>query len=137
MSVSIEKKKAEAVLRMRQMGVYGNTIRQFEKEGYINRSEPPLYAFYWVEGEELERIRRFEKDYNALVYMVIRSCTTLGVMDSYLYVSDYEEEWEMDREYLRNGEPCCYVYNNDMPDCSEFGDIGIKMTPAASPRRIW
>lgn len=32
MSVSIEKKKAEAVLRMRQMGVYGNTIRQFEKE---------------------------------------------------------------------------------------------------------
>ena len=96
MSVSIEKKKAEAVLRMRQMGVYGNTIRQFEKEGYISRSEPPLYAFYWVEGEELERIRRFEKDYNALVYMVIRSCTTLGVMDSYLYVSDYEEEWEMD-----------------------------------------
>lgn len=104
MSVSIEKKKAEAVLRMRQMGVYGNTIRQFEKEGYISRSEPPLYAFYWVEGEELERIRRFEKDYNALVYMVIRSYTTLvlWILTSTSAITKRSGRWTVSASEMEN-----------------------------------
>ena len=41
MNVSIEKKKAEAVRRMRELGIYGPTIRQFEKQGLLSRSEPP------------------------------------------------------------------------------------------------
>lgn len=137
MNVSIEKKKAEAVRRMRELGIYGPTIRQFKKQGLLSRSEPPLGAYFWVEGEELELVRDFEKSHNALVYSVIRSYTQFGVMDSYLYVSDYEEEWEVDRADLLNGEPLCYVYNKDMPDCSEFGCIGIKRSIAAGLYRIW
>ena len=81
MNVSIEKKKAEAVRRMRELGIYGPTIRQFEKQGLLSRSEPPLGAYFWVEGEELELVRDFEKSHNALVYSVIRSYTQFGVMD--------------------------------------------------------
>ena len=41
----------------------------------------------------------------ALVYVVIRSYTTIGKLDSYLFVSDYAEEWEVDRKNIREGIP--------------------------------
>ena len=100
-------------------------------------SEPPVGAFFWVEDEELEEMRRWEQEHNALVYVIVRSYTTLGQMDSYLYVSDHENEWEDDRDLLRHGEALAYVLNRDMPDCSEFGYIGIKRTIAGGLARIW
>lgn len=137
MNVTREDKKAEAITRMKLSGVFGPTIKQFEKEDYISISEPPFGAFYWAEGEDLKRISEFEEQNNALVYLVVRSYTTIGKMDSYLYVSDYPEEWEQDREDIKEGQPLVYVYNHDMPDCSEFGCIGIARTPAAGLRRTW
>lgn len=65
------------------------------------------------------------------------SYTTIGKMDSYLYVSDHREEWGDDRVGLENGEALCYVYNHDMPDCSEIGYIGIAKTNAAGLNRTW
>lgn len=32
----------------------------------------------------------------------------------------------MDMEDLREGQALAYVVNMDMPDCSEFGTVGIK-----------
>ena len=43
----------------------------------------------------------------------------------------------MDRDDLRHGQTCAYVYNHDAPDCSELGAIGIEGTPAAGLRRTW
>ncbi len=137
MNVNIETKRAEAVRRMKRLGIYPETIRQFEEEGHVSISEPPFGAFYWAEGEDLECIRQFEAECNGLVYMVVRSYTEIGKMDAFLYVSDHQEEWEMDRQDLLDGEPLAYVYNHDMPDCSELGRIGIKKTPDAGLRRIW
>ena len=52
MNVSIEKKQeVEAVARMKALGLYGPTIRQFQKEGLVSISEPPVGAFFWVEGD--------------------------------------------------------------------------------------
>lgn len=104
---------------------------------YISISEPPFGAFYWAEGDDLKRIREFEEQNNALVYLVVRSYTTFGKMDCYLYVSDYTEEWAQDRDDIKEMQPLAYVYNHDMPDCSEFGCIGIAGTPAAGLRRTW
>lgn len=100
-------------------------------------SEPPVGAFFWVEGDELEEMRRWEQEHNALVYVIVRSYTSLGQMDSYLYVSDHENEWEDDRDLLTHGETLAYVLNRDMPDCSEFGCVGIKRTIAGGLARIW
>lgn len=134
--VSTEAKKAEAVARMKLLGIFPQTIKQFE-QGYVSISEPPFGAFYWAEGEDLERIRQFEAEHNALVYVVVRSYTEFGKMDCYLYVSDYDEEWPMDHEGIRDREVVAYVYNHDAPDCSEMGYIGIAPTPAAGLRRTW
>lgn len=136
MNVSIEKKKAEAVKRMRKLGIFGPTIKQFEKEDLVSISEPPAGAFFWVEGDELEEMREWEKKHNALVYVIVRSYTTLGKMDAYIYVSDYEEEWQEDNECLKEGEVLAYVINRSMPDCSEFGSIGVKRTIAAGLARV-
>lgn len=136
-TISTEAKKAEAIKRMKMLGIFPETIKQFEQDGYVSISEPPVGAFFWAEGEDLERIKKFEAEYNALVYVVVRSYTTIGKMDSYLYVSDYEEEWPMDHDGIKSKEVLAYVYNHDAPDCSEIGYIGIGSTIAAGLRRTW
>ena len=143
MRISIENKKIEAVKRMRALGIFQETIRQFEDEGLVSVSEPPLGAFFWADDEMLECIRQFEKKNDALVYVVIRSYTTIGRMDSFLFVSDHAEEWECDHEDIDMAFSAdsqgvlAFVSNIDAPDCSEMGYSGISQTPAAGLRRIW
>lgn len=137
MKISREEKKIEALGRMKRLGVYSETIKQFEQEDLVSISEPPMGAFFWVENEQLEEMRQFEHRHNALVYVIIRSYTTIGKMDSYLYVSDYKDEWQRDRDMLNSNEAFAYVINRDMPDCSEFGSIGIRRTIAGGLARTW
>lgn len=137
MNISREEKKAEALKRMKSWGIFDQTIKQFEKEDLVSISEPPVGAFFWVEGEELEEMKRFEAENNALVYCIVRSYTSIGIMDAYLYVSDYKEEWEIDHEDQKEWQQLAYVINHQMPDCSEFGSIGLKRTIAAGLKRVW
>lgn len=138
MKIPVTDKKAEAVKRMNLLGIYPETIQQFDKEGFVSVSEPPLGAYFWVQGEELERIREFEKTYNALVYTVIRGrYAEFGTLDAYLYVSDESSEWEHDEENFKHNEAFAYVYNHDNPWLSEFGYIGIKLAPSAGLVRTW
>ena len=111
MNVTREEKMAEAIERMKALRVFKPTIKQFKDDGYISISEPPFGAFYWAEGDDLKRIREFEEQNNALVYLVVRSYTTFGKMDCYLYVSDYTEEWAQDRDDIKEMQPLAYVYN--------------------------
>lgn len=126
MKVSMEKKKEEAIRRMEALDIYVDTINQFEDEDLVSYSEPPLGTNFWFNKEQREIIKAFEKEYNALVYFAIRSYTEFGTLDSFLYVSDHEEEWEMDNEDLKDGYVVAYVYNYDMPDFSEFGSIVVQ-----------
>lgn len=137
MTVNREAKKTEAVARMKMWDIYPPTRRQFEKEDIISESAPPLGACYWLDESQLARVREFEKQNNALVYHVIHSFTSFGEMENYLYVSDYPEEWEEDRADIKAGQQLAYVFNNEMPDCSEFGTIGVALTGAAGLRRTW
>ncbi len=137
MNVSKEKKVAEAVNRMNILGVFPETIKQFENEGLVSESEPPLGACFWLNDEQKKRVEEFEKKYDALVYHVIRSFTEFGELESYMYVSDEEEEWEMDNEDIKDGLVFAYVNNLDDPMCSEFGTIGVKLTAAAGLARVY
>ena len=125
MNVSIEKKKQEAINRMKALGIFAETIKQF-KGGQISYSEPPLGANYWLNEEQEKIVKDFEEEHNALVYFAVRSYTEFGKLDAFLYVSDYEEEWEMDIEDIYDGYALAYVYNYDDPYCSEIGSIAVK-----------
>lgn len=125
MNVSIEKKKQEAINRMKALGIFPETIKQF-KGGMVSYSEPPLGANYWLDDDQKKIVKGFEEEHNALVYFVIRSYTEFGKMDSLLYVCDYEEEWEMDREDINSGYVMVYTYVYDVPYFSEIGSIAVQ-----------
>lgn len=126
MNIPIEKKKEEAIKRMKALGIYSETIRQFKNEDLVSYSEPPLGANYWLDDEQKKVVKEFEEEYNALVYFVIRSYTQFGKLDTMLYVSDHKEEWEMDREDIKCGYAYAYVYNYDIPEYSEIGSVAVQ-----------
>lgn len=119
------KQKAQAVERMKKLGIMEQPVKEFEDEGKLNLSENGGLLYYLNEDEQ-KMVDDFEKENNGLVYHVIKSRTTIGLMYALLYVSEYLEEWKMDMEDLGEGQALAYVVNMDMPDCSEFGTIGIK-----------
>ncbi len=132
-----ELQKAEALNRMKLLGIFPEAIKQFDRNGKVSISEPPFGTLYWAEGLDLDRIEQFEEDHNALVYLIIRSYVAYGKMDSYLYVSHNEDEWESDREDLKNGMPLAYTFNFDDPMLSEIGYIVIEKTMAGGLTRLW
>lgn len=103
MNVSMEIKKAEAIKRMKALGIFPQTIQQFKRENLVSYSEPPMGANYWLDDEQKAIVKEFEQEHNALVYFATRSYTKFGKLDSFLFVSDYEEEWEMDNEDIKDG----------------------------------
>ena len=115
----------EAVARMKLFGILKTPINEFKKEGVLNLSEA-LGLLYWLDDEEKKMVADFEKDNGGVVYHVIKTLSNIGLMYSLLYVSNHTEEWEMDRADIQEGRAFVYVVNKDMPDCSEFGTIGIR-----------
>ena len=136
MNVSRELKKEEAIKRMQKIKYFGRAKEAFRRSGTVFVNEPPWGAVYDMEPELAERVKAFEEEHNALVYMVVRAMTSFGLMDSLLYVSDYEEEWEMDNDDLRHGYAMTYTINYDAEDCSEFGSIGFRMGSGAGMVRV-
>lgn len=119
-------KKAEAIKRMKAMKIIREAIKQFEEDDIVMISEPPLGGLYWLNDEQKRMVKDFENEWDALVYLVVRSYTNISVMDSIFYVSKHEEEWEMDNADINENYACVYVINHDMPECSEFGTIAWK-----------
>ena len=69
-NVSTEAKKAEALGRMTELGVNNQVIRRFAGLGEISISEPPFGGLTRIDGEDLKRVREFERQFNALVFTV-------------------------------------------------------------------
>lgn len=125
-----QKMQKEAVARMRALHLLPQIIAEFENEGIVNYSErSPLGGIlYWLHNNEdwVRRVEEFEDEHHALVFHATHEYTQYGELLSLLYVSSYTEEWEMDREDIKDNSCFVYVINLDYPDCSEFGSIGVK-----------
>ncbi len=135
-TVKKELKVKEAINRMEKLGVNADIIVRF-KNGDICCCEPMFCAYHTLSKAELAEIKKIESEYNVVAYCMIRSYTSCGVMDSYLYVSDYEEDWYLDNEDLSIGEALAYVYNRTTPSNSEFGIIAIDVTDDLILRRVY
>lgn len=126
MAVSREEKFQEAINRLQKLGIIDDAIVQFIEDGTVMCAEPPLGGLYILNEEQERIVADFEKEHNALVYLAVKSRTSIGHMDSFLYVSDYKDEWEYDRADIEDGVVMTYTYNYDAPDCSEIGSIGFR-----------
>ena len=120
-------KKAEAINRMKALDLFAPCIKAFEKRDEVQLSEPTGGLYEFGGNEELTaKVKEFETEYNALVYHVIHTFTQFGELYNFLYVSDYESEWEMDNEDIKDNYVICYVWNKDDDWCSEFGTIAVR-----------
>ncbi len=122
---------------MRQLGLPDAASEAFRENGEIAMSLAPFRRTLAISRPQMERVRRFQEKTGGIVYFVIFSSTPFGDMENFLFVSDHPEEWDADRADLKAGETLAFVYNRDMPDCSELGCIGIKKARGAGLLRTW
>ena len=130
MNVSREIKKVEAINRMKELGLFAPCIKAFKRDE-VQLSEPTGGLYEFGSDKELTaKVQEFEKENNALVYHVIHTPVMIDgeVMDMYnfLYVSDYQEEWEVDNADIKEGYVFAYVWNKTIDYFSEFGSIAVK-----------
>ena len=120
-----EERFIEAIERMKLLRLDNPCIEAFAK-GSVWESEG-YGALYEVNDEEQKLIDNFEKNHkDCLVYHMIHNKFEFGECYSMLYVSSNKEEWESDKEDIKNGYVFAYVENVDNPWCSEFGSIAVK-----------
>ena len=120
-----EEMKQEAIERMRNMNIHGETIRQFEEEHTLSYSIQGIN--YWMTEEMLAIVEWLEKRKDCLVYFGILSTLVDGdVHLSLFYVPSNKKEWGLDRGDMLAGYQVVYVHNLTYPDFSEFGTIAFQ-----------
>ncbi len=124
MRVTREAQRGEAIARMKVLQLHENAIREFKDDGTLNASFHGI--LYFLTDEQKERVRQFEEASGGVVYHVIQDFTNAGEMLSFLYVSKYPEEWELDMRDLKEDSPMVYVANVTDENCSEYGYIEIQ-----------
>ena len=120
-----EERFIEAIERMKLLKLDNSCIEAFAK-GKVWESEG-YGALYEVNQKEQELIDNFEENHpNCLVYHMIHNKFEFGECYSMLYVSGDKEEWESDKEDIKEGYVFAWVENVDLDWCSEFGSIAVK-----------
>ena len=122
-------------MRMKLLNIFPQTVKEFANDETVNYSDYGMGILYWLDDEMKKEVQAFEEKHNCMVYHAIHSMTNIGEMLALLYVSSDVEEWEDDRNDLKEMvedykgikffNPFAYVINRSCPDCSEFGRIGI------------
>lgn len=128
MNITIENKKAKAIELMKKLDIYKPYIKGFKKDNTVCFYENFGGFWAWQEPELMERIKAFEGKHNCLVYAVTHEYTEFGECYDFLFVSDYEDEWDDMITQLGDStfSAFAYVWNKDCEWCSEFGSIGIR-----------
>lgn len=120
-------KKKKAIEIMKKMDIYKPYIRGFEESNKICFFEQ--YGGYWAEQEPAlyEKIKKFEKKYDCIVYAVTHELTEFGELFDFLIVTDDPDDWD-DIVYSEGNRHMVYAYvwNNTDDFCSEFGSITIQ-----------
>lgn len=122
-----ELQKQKVIARMKMLGIYAATIREFEKETIINKFEHGGFL-YWLDKNEQKMARVFEEKHNALVYHVIHNYTEFGELYSLLYVSKHKDEWDYDKYDIKSNLAIAY----EKPLCSSFiFSLALKLSSAS------
>lgn len=111
--------------------LHENVLKEFREDGTIYYSENLGGAFsgilYWLanKDEYVEKVRKIEQERNIFVYHCILNHTMDGDLLTMLYVSEYQDEWEFEKNDLKNGCTDAYVCNLNYDIDSEFGSVQI------------
>lgn len=119
--------KQEAISRMKMLGLNGRCIQAFKaKKQSVWLSCGPFGGLYEADDKLKNMIKNVENEHNIMVYAVIENQIYGMKVYSMLCVTSYKEDWEMDREDIKDGYVFCYALNVDQPEFSEMGSIVVK-----------
>lgn len=125
MKIQNDKIYYEILERMKLLKLSKQCIKAFT-DGKIWESEG-YGALYEINEEEQKSVDKFQKEHEGCyVYHMIHDVFDFGECYSILYVSPDVDEWQQDKEDIKEGRVFAYVYNKDFDWCSEFGSIAIK-----------
>lgn len=102
---------------LKMLDLNSNVLSDFANDEVVYISEHQKIMgldagiLFWANDEQMNYIREFEEKNGVLVYHAILTPFIYGKCLSLLYVSKYEEEWELEKFALRNGRIPSYVYN--------------------------
>lgn len=99
------------------------------KEAFRRSDKVTMYegfgGYYIDKGTELdEKIKEIQSEYNGIVYAVIHNMTEFGDIYTMLWESG-DDEGESIEKYDGINYVFAYVWNKDVEEFSEFGDVGI------------
>lgn len=101
MNVSIEEKIAEGVERLKLLGVYYPYIERFAANGRVMISETSMGRLSYPDVLTFNRIKKFEKEHNSLVYFVIRDEELDTLVDYFFVVGNDKGKWALEKFFNR------------------------------------
>lgn len=131
-----EKQKIEAIERLKILEqtymVHPNVLKEFKADGTVYYSENlgGVYCgiLYWLDNKEnfVEEVKKVEEENNIFVYHCMLQHSTFGDILSMLFISSDIENWEEERQDLKDGNIVVYGCDLQCSCFSEFGSTQIK-----------
>ena len=116
---SLEEMKREAISRMELLKLDTQTIQDFERDGSVNLSQQlGDQVFLQPSDDEIsERVKRFEQEYDCLVYHVLWADSPMaGECWSLLFVSPTSSDWSSERKYIKSSGLVYAYVESEMED---------------------
>ena len=127
----------EAIRWMNILGVNKDIVKLFEDHDIVMACSGTTGTYLPLADPMLEaQIREFEQQWDDLVYMVIRTPSPYGWLDSLLFIDNYQDEWEFASQELKDGYVLSWTINQDHPFCSDMGSIVVKRTESGGLIRL-
>ena len=120
--------RAEAMERMKLLGLPIKVIRQFEQTGEVCTCACITGRPLTSSDETKSLIPKLEQQHGILIYLNVHTEAAFGSIDNLFFVGEYKEEWEWEREEIKDNYALVYAYNWSRPECSEMGTIGFERT---------
>lgn len=125
--------KEEALRRMNKVNLTKDVINLFSKEDKLYYSERQSglmpAVLYWLDNNEdyVKMVKDFEERTGYLVYHVIKTHTSFGVILDFLFVSTYDDDWEYEIEDAGEYTRVMSMANNLTDEhMSDMGSILVK-----------
>lgn len=116
---SLEEMKQEAIRRMELLKLDTRTIRAFEQNGSVSLSQQFGEQVFLQpsDDESGERIKRFEQEYECLVYHILwADAPMVGECWNLLFVSPASSDWNGERKHIKSAGLVYAYVESEMED---------------------
>lgn len=124
-----ERQKAEAVERLRLMGVQEEYIRDFEQNDQVHIFVDGI-TLKDLSPHDIHAIHYLQDKARAKVYLIVRTTFgDLGVVDTLFIVHKFEDRWSEDKECVKKGNAMSLTMGYRHGGFTEFGLTVFRRLP--------